>query len=70
MPSFAACSTAAGTRSTESRSTPGMEATGVRAFAPAEMKIGQMKSSAESLVSATRRRTASALRLRRMRTVG
>ena len=44
MPSPAAISAALTTRSTDNRSTPGIEATGSRMFTPLRMKTGQIRS--------------------------
>ena len=54
----------------ESRSTPGMLATSERWFFPSVTKIGQIRSSAESVVSRTSRRDQSDLRFRRRRVAG
>src|SRR5690349_14980320 len=70
MPSAAASSAAAAARSTESRSTAGIEGTGTRASAPSVTKIGQMKSAGLSVFSATSLRDQGVRRLRRMRVVG
>src|SRR5581483_6723543 len=56
--------------STESRSTPGMEATGSRFFSPSTRNSGQMKSEADSEFSATSLRVHSWRRNRRMRVAG
>src|SRR5215510_7000903 len=70
MPSVRASSAALTARSTESRSTPGMEATGVRRPAPSIRKIGQMRSELASEVSRTRLRDQPARRFRRIRVAG
>ena len=57
-------------RSTESRSTPGMEATGVRRPTPSIRKIGQMRSELASEVSRTILRDHPARRFRRIRVAG
>jgi hypothetical protein len=51
------------------RSTPGIEATGVRVLFPSTTNIGQIKSSVVSTFSRTSRRAHSALRLRRGRMI-
>jgi hypothetical protein len=56
--------------SIETRTTPGIDATGVRTFCPSAMKIGQIRSSTVSVVSATSRRVQASRRLRRIRVVG
>src|SRR5258707_10057932 len=53
--------------STDSRSTPGIEATGTRVFTPSTRNSGQIRSYVLSSCSRTRRRDHSALRLRRGR---
>ena len=70
MPSSAASLTAAGSRSTDSRSTPGIEGTGVRLFVPSWTNTGQIKSSTLSRFSATNRRDHAVRRFRRMRVEG
>src|SRR5262245_57539806 len=70
MPSARASSAALTARSTESRSTPGMEATGVRRFAPSIRKIGQMRSELARVVSRTRLRAQPARRFRRILVAG
>src|SRR5262245_49918377 len=70
MPSARASSAALTARSTESRSTPGMEATGVRRPTPSIRKIGQMRSELASEVSRTRLRDQPARRFRRIRVAG
>src|SRR5262245_35393797 len=70
MPSARASSAALTARSTESRSTPGMEATGVWRLAPSLRKIGQMRSELASEVSRTRLRDQPARRFRRIRVAG
>ena len=67
--SSAARTAARATSSTESRSTPGIEATGCRAFSPSITNTGQIRSSVVSMCSRTMRRAQSARRLRRMRMV-
>ena len=57
-------------RSMESRSTPGMLSTLERRFLPSIRKIGQIRSSTESVVSRTSRRDQSERRLRRSRVAG
>ena len=57
-------------RSMESRSTPGMLATSERSFFPSMTKIGQIRSSAVSVVSRTSRRDQSERRLRLSRVAG
>ena len=56
MPRSRASLAARRARSTQRRSTPGIEAIGVRARSPSCTKTGQIRSSTESLVSATSRR--------------
>ena len=70
MPSFAASSAAWAAKSTDSRSTPGMEAMGTRLFSPSITNSGQMKSAGESAVSATSARDQAWRRKRRMRRAG
>src|ERR1700678_4296125 len=70
MPSAAASSAAPAIRSTDRRSTPGIDATGSRFFCPSTTKSGQMKSDAESVVSATSRLVQSARRSRRILSAG
>ena len=65
MVSFAARSAARTMSSTESRSTPGIEATGARR--PSVTNSGQIRSSVESTLSRTMRRAHSLRRLRRGR---
>ena len=65
MVSFAARSAARTMSSTESRSTPGIEATGARR--PSLTNSGQIRSSVESTLSRTMRRAHSLRRLRRGR---
>src|SRR5947209_3129335 len=69
MPSSAARTASRTAWSTESRATPGIEATGTRTFAPSTMNSGQIRSSVVSTFSRTMRRAHSDLRLRRMRVV-
>ena len=57
-------------RSTESRSTPGIEGIGVRLPVPSCTKMGQIKSSTLSRFSATSRRDQAVRRFRRMRVDG
>src|SRR5262245_38644556 len=70
MPSVRASSAALTARSTESRSTPGMEATGVRRSAPSIRKIGQMRSELARVISRTRLRDQPARRFRRILVAG
>src|SRR5262249_47868087 len=67
MVSLAARSAARTAWSIESRSTSGMEATGVRTLVPSTTKSGQMRSSVVSTCSRTRRRTHSERRFLRGR---
>src|SRR5579871_540148 len=69
-PSSAASPAASTRASIDRRNTPGMAATGSRALAPSWTKTGQMRSSAASRFSATRRRTQPKARLRRSLTLG
>ena len=69
MLSFAARSASRTAWSTVSRSTPGIEATGVRVLWPSTTNSGQIRSSVVSTFSRTSRRAHSALRLRRGRIV-
>src|SRR6266568_3172007 len=70
MPRLFASPAASTSAGIESRSTPGMEATGARAARSSCTKTGQMKSPGVSTCSATIRRVQSSRRLRRMRTRG
>src|SRR5262245_10097838 len=70
MPSARASSAALTARSTESRSTPGMEATGVGRLLPSIRKIGQMRSALARVVSRTRLRDQPARRFRRILVAG
>src|ERR1044072_7784359 len=65
MSSFAARSASRTAWWTVRRSTPGIEATGVRVLVPSTTNIGQIRSSVVSTFSRTSRRAHSALRLRR-----
>ena len=67
MSSSAARTASRTASSTESRSTPGIEATGTRVFLPSTTNSGQIRSSVVSTFSRTMRRAHSDLRLRRMR---
>ena len=67
MLSFTARSASRTAWSTVSRSTPGIEATGVRVLWPSTTNSGQIRSSVVSTFSRTSRRAHSALRLRRGR---
>src|SRR5947209_513611 len=65
--SFAARSASRTTWSTERRSTPGIDATGMRTLSPPVTNSGQIRSSVVSTFSRTIRRAHSDLRLRRIR---
>ena len=70
MPSAVASTAASAAKSTESRSTPGIDATAVRLFSPSTTKRGQIRSLGESVFSATRARDQGEARNLRMRVAG
>ncbi len=70
IPSSTAVPTAASSRSTDNRSTPGIDGMDSRRLTPSCTKTGQIKSLTESECSRTSRRAQSSLRLRRGRVCG